>query len=188
LSNLARPRPLEEPEEPDEFEQLARRLVSAARRLPAGVTGPALVIAGLVLADRFGAGIPGARYAARVFNDPIVFLAVRLLVIVGLLAVGAVVAWAGLSASSHIKNRRWIRRIAGFEPQELHRGAKEVQGGLDDLRQVLSETRDWNAELLVALERTTQYAIELAAENEELRRRLSSPGGEGYQLQIGDGR
>lgn len=188
MSNLAGPRRLEDPEGPDEFEQLARRLVSAARGLPASVVGPAFVIAGLLLADRLGAGIPGSRYAGRVFNDPFVFLVVRLLVIMGLLAIASVITWVGLSAASHIKNRRWIRRIAGFEPQELHRGAKEVEGGLDELREVLAETRDRNAELTVALERTTQRALELVAENEELRRRLSGLGDEGYQLQIGEGR
>lgn len=123
---------------------------------------------------------PRPQLPASVFSDPWVFLAVRMFVILALFAAGAVLLWFALSAVSHIRNRRWIRRLAGLEPQALYRGATEVEEALEEIYRVRDETRDRNAELITALDRTTQrvldlekVAAELQQENAALRAELA---------------
>jgi hypothetical protein len=70
----------------------AARFVAAARRVSPRVAAPVAAVLALFVADRVGFSVPGGRYARRVLDDPLVFLAVRLLVIT-LIAVAIARAW-----------------------------------------------------------------------------------------------
>jgi hypothetical protein len=63
----------------------------------------------------------------------------------------------------------------------LHRGAKDVEDGVAELLEVLAETNDRNADLVVALERTSERLRELELQSEDDER-------DDYQLRLGDGR
>jgi membrane protein implicated in regulation of membrane protease activity len=180
------------PDEVEARESAVGRIVDAANQVPRPISWPIGLVAAAVLADRLGLTAPGSGYARTVLTDPSVFLAVRILVVLILLVAVAVTAWVGLSVCSHIRNRRWIRRIAGYEPQSIHRGTTELETGVDQLRGALAEVLDRNAELVVNLEYTDQaYRAldaryqELHAEAGELRRLLDTPPHQ--QLELGDG-
>jgi hypothetical protein len=144
-------------------------LASLLHRIPVSVRAVVTGVAALYVANLLGLRIPGRSYLRSVFGDPWVFLAVRAFVILLLFAASAVTLWFALSAISHIRNRRWIRRLAGLEPQALYRGATEVEEALDEIYQVRDETRDRNAELIAALERTNQRVLDLEEEAAELK-------------------
>jgi hypothetical protein len=176
-----RPRRPDEPQDSSADGDGLARLIAGARRIPTGLAAPGGLLFLLVLADRVGLSLPGTHYVRRVLDDPLVFLAVRLFVIT-LIAVGILIAiWIGRSVLAWIREERWVRRIVGLEPQMLHRGAKDVEDGVAELLEVLAETNDRNADLVVALERTSERLRELELQSEDDER-------DDYQLRLGDGR
>lgn len=112
------------------------------------------VVAALV-ARWAGVSIPGADYIHRVFADGVVFFFVRMIAIAAIGVIILFFAWLAGSLASHIRHRRWIRRIAGFEPQALHHGAAELEKGYEAARATVDELSEENAELAHALEMTS---------------------------------
>lgn len=170
--NPQRPRPLESVD-PDPAAELApARATALVRQIPPGPGSVIAVLAALVIVDTVGIRVPGSGFARKVLSDPVVYFAIRTLVVAFLVGILIVVVWVMLSAAAHIKNRRWIRRIAGLEPQALHQGARQVEDGHEDVRAVADQLIDENMELTTRLELTTQLAHELRQENDRLRERL----------------
>jgi hypothetical protein len=156
------------------------RILATANQLPRPLTYGVSTLGVLLAADALGVRLS---FVSSVLADPYVFFFLRLLVILVLGVLMGVALWLGCSVASHVANRRWIRRIAGFEPQALYRGAGEVEAGYEQLKRVTREILDRNAQLVVNLEHTDARNRQLEQEVTRLRRVLGH-----QQLELGDDR
>jgi hypothetical protein len=153
------------------------RLSGAASRFPRGSATVVTAAAALAVLDRLGVTAPGVSFIDRVLNTPWVVFFARGLVVMLIALAYAVILWVLFSVGSHVKNKRWIRKIAGFEPQALHRSASEIEEGYAELRVVLDASRERNAELTTALSFTTDLARRQGRRIDELEQMLKAAGG-----------
>lgn len=141
-------------------------------RVSSKAIGIVVAAASVYVLTAFGAPIPGRGYVRSVLSDPWVFTFARLFFIALFGAGIALAVWFTFSVVAYIRAHLWIRRPAGLEPQAIHRAAGEIEAGVEDLKLVIAETQDTNAELLAALvranERVEELELQLGAAGEQL--------------------